>query len=411
MHILLLTAYFPPDVGSASHLFYELGQSFVAHGHRVSVVTGFPGYHAQGDLRRYRHKLYLHDVIEGISVHRVAVPYLARDTAFGRGLWQFTCAAIFTLAGFNVQSPDVVLVYSPPLPLGLTALLWRRLRGAPFVLNVQDLFPQSAIDLGILRHELLIGFFYWLERFLYRHVNAITAHSSGNRDYVVQHGGRPESTFVVPNSVAVDNIRPGPKNNDLRKRLGLNGHFVVSFAGIMGYSQDVDTVLSAADILRNERHIHFLLVGDGVEKDRLIRKSKQMGLTNVTWLPMQSREDYPSVLHASDVGLATLRADVKTPVVPSKILSIMAAGRPVIAASDARGDVPHLLQEAQAGFCLPPEQPHLLADRLLQLSQNPDLCLRLGRNGRRYAVEYLSTDTVAARYEAIFRTLIESKKS
>ncbi len=406
MHILLLTAYFPPDVGSAAHLFYELGQAFVSRGHTVSAVTGFPSYHAQGDLTRYRGRRWMQEAVDGMHVYRIAVPQVARDTPIGRGLWQFSCAASFALAGLRLPRPDVALAYSPPLPLGLTLLAWRMLRGVPSVLNVQDLFPQSAIDLGVLRQKTLIHFFEALERFIYRQANAITVHSSGNRDHVLAHGGRAETTLVMHNSVDTEHIRPGPKENMLRQRLGLNSHFVASFAGVFGYSQDVDTILKAAQLLRDHQHIRFLLVGDGVEKERLVRKGQEMGLENVVWLPMQPREVYPSLLHASDVGLATLHAQVKTPVVPSKILSIMAAGLPVVMALDLRGDAPKLVAEAQAGFCLTPEQPQALADALLKLYNDPALCQRLGTNGRQYVEKHFSSAAVAEHYERLFARLV-----
>jgi glycosyltransferase involved in cell wall biosynthesis len=402
MHILLLTAYFPPDVGSAAHLFYELGQAFVARGHQVSIVTGFPGYHAQGDLAHYHRRRWLREMMAGLEVYRIMVPQIARNTPVGRGLWQFGCAASFALAGFKVPRADIALVYSPPLPLGLSALALRLLRGTPFVFNVQDLFPQSAIDLGVLHQKPLIRFFETLEGLIYRHADAITVHSSGNRTHVLTCGGRRATTVVMHNSVDTNHVQPGPKENSLCQELSLNGHFVASFAGVMGYSQDLDVILAAAHMLRCHKKIHFLLVGDGVEKERLMHKSQDMGLSNVTWLPMQPRERYPSILQASDVGFATLRAEVKTPVVPSKILSIMAAGRPVVAAMDLQGDAPKLIKEATAGFCVEPEHPQALADTLLQLYGDPALCQQLGANGRRYAARYLSQTAIAERYLDLF---------
>lgn len=406
MHIALLTAYFPPDVGSAAHLFYDLGQAFVDRGHRVSAVTGFPSYHAQGNLEPYRGRRWLRETMAGMDVTRVAVPQIARDTPVGRGLWQFSCAAAFAMAGLRVPRANVALVYSPPLPLGLSALAWRTLRHTPFVLNVQDLFPQSAVDLGILHQKPLICFFAALERFLYRRADAITVHSSGNRAHVVAHGGRDGATLIVPNSVDVGQFQPGEQGDALRRDLGLGERFVVSFAGVMGHSQDLDVILEAARILQDRDEIRFLLVGDGVEKERLVRRGEDMGLGNVTWLPMQPRDRYPAVLQASDVGLVTLRAAVKTPVVPSKILSIMAAGRPVVAALDLQGDAPRLVADAGAGFYLAPEQPQALADAVLELYRDPALGQRLGENGRRYAQEHLSHAAVAARYERLFTEAI-----
>ena len=406
MHILLLTAYFPPETGSAANLYYELGKTFLDRGHTVSVVTGFPGYHVQGDVSQYQGRRWLKENVDSLSVYRIAVPQIARNTPIGRGLWQFSCALATTLPGMRVPHPDVVLVYSPPLPLGLTALAWRWLRKTPFVFNVQDLFPQSAIDLGLLRRRLLIAFFEALEHFLYRRADAITVHSPGNRDHVLAQGGRSDSTFVVPNSVDVGFIRPGPKENALRRKLGLNGKFVVSFAGVMGFSQDLDVIIEAAHLLVEHSSIHFLLVGDGVEKKRLVEKSREMQLPNVTWLPIQPRDRYPDVLHASDVGLATLHAEVKTPVVPSKIWSNMAAGLPVIAALSLDGDAPRLIQEAQGGICVPPEQPEALAESILSLYRDANLRQRLGTNGRHYVEKYLSPQAVIESYEYIFEQVL-----
>jgi colanic acid biosynthesis glycosyl transferase WcaI len=407
MHILLLTAYFPPDVGSASHLFYELGRAFVARGHQVSVVTGLPGYYVQGELDRYRHRPWLRETMAGMDVRRVAALQVTRNTRAGRGLWQFSCAATSALAGLRVPSADVCLVYSPPLPLGLSALVLRRAHGIPFVLNVQDLFPQSAIDLGLLRQSALIGVFEALERQIYQRADAITVHSTGNRAYVLARGGQAGSTRVVHNLVDTEQVCPGPKQNAVRRELGLNDHFLVSFAGVMGHSQDLDVVLEAANRLREHSDIYFLLVGDGTEKDRLVRKSQSLGLTNVAWLPMQPRERYPALLQSSDLGLATLRSEVRTPVVPSKILSIMASGRPVLAAMGQEGDAPVLIAEAEAGLCLPPERPQEMAEAILRLARDPALCRRLGANGRHYAEVHLSPAVVAGQYEELFAAAVE----
>ena len=408
MNILLMTAYFPPDTGSAAHLFYELGAALVERGHDVIVLTGFPTYHVQGDdLARYQRRLWLTETWdEGIKVTRVAVPQLFRDTPVGRGLWQFGCALSFGLRGLVVPRPDVLLVYSPPLPLGLSAWVLRLVRGIPFILNVQDLFPKSAIDLGVLNNSPLIRLFEQMERFLYRQANHITVHSSGNQKHVVAVGGDSERVTIMHNWVDIDFIRPGDRLNGFSREHGLNDKFVVSFAGVLGYSQDVDVMLAAADLLRDYVEIHFLIVGDGVEKARLEQKAVDMRLSNVQFLPMQPRHRYPDVLHASDVSLATLHSDVSTPVVPSKILSIMAAGRPVVASMNLDGDAPRLIEEASCGYALPPEDPEALADKTLDLFRSASLRQHLGQNGRRYAEENLSVQAGAQNYEHLFKHIL-----
>jgi colanic acid biosynthesis glycosyl transferase WcaI len=407
VRILLMSAYFPPDTGSAAHLFYELGGALVKHGHDVDVLTSFPSYHAQGDLSCYRWRLWLNETLgEGIKVARVAVPRLFHDTPVGRGLWQFSCSVIFLLRGLLLSKPDVVLVYSPPLPLGLTAWGLRLFRGMPFVLNVQDLFPQSAIDLGVLSNGFLIRFFKRLERFLYRQANHITVHSSGNQEYVAACGAEPERVTVMRNWVDTDFIRPDERRNDFSQEYGLDDKFVVSFAGIIGYSQDLDVILEAGRLLRDYPRIHFLIVGDGAGKTRHEQKAQRMGLSNVQFLPMQPRHRYPASLHASDVSLATLRAEVATPVVPSKILSAMAAGRPIITSMRLEGDAPRLIEEAQCGYALPPGDSQALAETVQTLYHDVTLRERLGQNGRRYAEAYLSVQASAEHYIHLFEHLL-----
>jgi glycosyltransferase involved in cell wall biosynthesis len=280
----------------------------------------------------------------------------------------------------------------------------------PFVLNVQDLFPQSVIDLGILRNRWLIRFFEHMERFIYRQADHITVHSPGNRDHVVGKGAPSGCVTVMPNWVDTEFICPGERRNGFFEQYNLDGKFVVSFAGILGYSQDLDIVLEAAKLLQRYPDIRFLIVGDGVEKPRLERKAVEMGLENVRFIPMQPRRRYPEVLNASDVCLATLHTEVRTPVVPSKILSIMAAARPVVAAMNPDGDAPGLIEEAQCGLAVPPEDPKALADAILSLYNDKALRVRLGQNGRRYAEEHLSLKVASKRYIEIFKQVLETQE-
>jgi glycosyltransferase involved in cell wall biosynthesis len=346
--------------------------------------------------------------MNGMSVVRIRTLGMPRHIPVLRGIGQFTHALTQLFSGLFLTSGhvDIVLVYSPPLFLGFTALLLRMFRRAKVVVNVQDLFPQSAIDLGLLRHRILIDFFRGAERYLYRHADAVTVHSEGNKEHVVRCGGSATATFVVPNVVDTRAIKPGERNNAFRVRYGLGEkEFVVSFAGVIGYSQDLDTVIDAAKLFTQQRDVVFYIVGDGLEKERLQRRAE--GMTNVRFLPMLPKNEYADLLHASDVCLVTLRKEVRTPVVPSKILSIMAAGRPIVASMPLHGDAPAFIQRTECGICVEPEQPERMAEAIRSLYERPERSAQFGTNGRKYVEQHCSVEVFAEQYERLFRTLIE----
>lgn len=401
MKILLISPYFPPEVGSAAHLYYELGQALRSRGHEISVLTGLPRYHVVGSQKDYRQRRFVYETYHGLKVFRVFNLDIPWNIPILRGLDQFVSAFLAAMAGMGLPAFDAALVYSPPLPLALAALALCRARRRPLVVNIQDLFPQSAIDLGVLGNPYLIRFFKRLESFIYGHADLIAVHSEGNRRHVLDNGGKPGRVTVIPNWIDTDAIQPGDRQNGLRASLDLDHQFVVSFAGVMGYSQDLETVLYSAGKLKDLKDIVFLMVGDGVEKPKLQEFAQENHLDNVFFLPMQPKEKYPQVLSASDLCLATLRQEVRTPVVPSKILSIMAAGRPVLASLPLEGDAPRLITKAKCGLAITPGDPEAMARAIRQLYQDPELRKQMGARGRRYAVEHLSLKRAAGSMEKI----------
>ena len=405
MKILLITGYFPPDTGSAANLFYELGGKLVAKGHAVTVLTAVPSYHVTGQAKPYVGR-FIEEQVEGMRVCRVRVPQLPRYIPTMRGLWQFCMAFGFRRVLDRIGPHDVALVYSPPLPLGFVGSAAKKRWGTRFILNVQDLFPQSATDLGILKNRLLIRLFEGLERRIYRSADHITVHSPGNKTHVVKVGMEPDDVTVMPNWIDTEYIRPGRRYSPFTTANGLNGEFIVSFAGVLGYSQDIDVVLRAAQQLQKRENILFLIVGDGVERERLTSQAKAMALTNVRFLPMQPRSVYPSVLHVSDVCLSTLNKEVMSPVVPSKILSIMAAGKPVIACMNLQGDAPEIVQEARCGYAVEAGDHKALAEAIVRLHDSDSLRRELGTNGRAYCETHFSLNVCCDRYVDLFERLL-----
>ena len=408
MKILALTKYFPPEIGTASHLFFDLCETLVKRGHQVSVITSIPWYNLEDVDPRYQGRFVLDEEMAGIKVLRIANPPLPGGTLKLR-IGHVLVPPLFCLGGWLKERHDVIIVYSPPLLMGLTAQFFAKLWGVPFIFNAQDLYPQCLIDLGQLRSRSIIWFFEQMEAYIYRQASLITVHSHGNRDFLTFVKGVPSAKVrVAHNWVDTDLIQPSSKDNEFARQHNLNGKFVVSFAGTMGISQGIVSVIKSAQYLRAYSDIVLLLVGGGVDKDKAVRTSQDLKVTNVQFLPMQPRELYTQVLAASDVCLVPLRKDIKTPVVPSKILSIMAAGRAVLASLPLEGDAPKIIQKARCGLCVDPEDPQILAEAILKFYRDPNWCAKAGFNGRRYVEQKYSREACVNFYEALCNEVINT---
>jgi len=399
MRILLLTDAFPPEVRSSSHLMFELAEDLARRGHSVAVVTCAPRYNlAPGDRER---GWSAREQVSGVEVLRVPAPAIHHVSHWRRGLGQLLLPVAFYRAARRLARPDAILVYSPPLTLGVAAhWLARRWRSA-FVLNVQDLFPQNAIDLGALRHPLLIAFFRWLERFVYRRAAALSVHSPGNAAWLRAQGIPADKLHIIPNWVDVEAFAGEDAGNRLRRELGLEDRFVVLFAGVMGYAQDMEMIVEAAARLTDEPRVVFLLVGEGSERAGVERRVLELGLKNVRLLPFVARADYPALVAASNVGLVTLKKTMKTPVVPSKLATYLAAARPVVASLNPESDACALIREADGGVLVPPGDAEALAVAVRRLLEHPQQAADLGARGRAFARAHLARPICTAQYEAL----------
>lgn len=403
MKILLITAYFPPESGAAANLFYDLGRQLAQKGQEITVLTSFPSYHVVTEVDSYKGCSFMEEQLNGMKIIRVKVPQFPQYIPIGKGLWQFSIAYRFIRVLKKISKNDIALIYSPPLPLGLTGISLTKHYGTPFILNIQDIFPQSAIDLKVLKNKILIRIFEYLEKKIYRYAKCITVHSSDNETYVQKAGGfDADKVTVIPNWIDTDYLQPGPKQNFFSDKYGLQNKFVVSFAGIIGYSQDIDVIIKAAELLKENKKILFLIVGDGVEKEKFEMKVKKLRLDNVLFLPLQPRDIYSLILHSSDICLSTLKKEVLSSPIPSKILSIMASAKPLITCMNLNGSASRIIQDAKCGFILPSGDYKGLSDRILRLYNSPQLADEYGRNGRKYCLENFSLDICANKYIHLF---------
>ncbi|HSW38678.1 MAG TPA: glycosyltransferase family 4 protein, partial [Acidobacteriota bacterium] len=329
MKVLLVTDAYPPEIRSASHLMQELAEELRDRGHMVTVATCYPKYNlAEPALKTHYDECSIESGIRVLRIH--TLPHHKVNFII-RGISQLSLPYLFR---FKIKPHlqdgiDAAVVYSPPLPLWKVGEWVKKTFGARFVLNLQDIFPQNAVDLGALRNPLLIRFFERMEKSAYGHADIVTTHSPGNASFLVDSRKVDAAKVTVLHNWVDAGVCEEPRNNGYyRKKLNLENAFIVFFGGVIGPSQGLDLIVDAAAEIRNEKAIVILLAGDGTEKERLVTRAKESGLKNVIFHPFVSKEEYGKLLKEVDCGLVCLTSKNKTPVVPGKILGYMAAGIP-----------------------------------------------------------------------------------
>lgn len=404
MRLLLVTDAYPPEIRSSSHLMVELAEELHRRGHEVHVVTSWPRYNLDAAAQA---KHFEPSTMEnGIHVMRVKTPAHHNVAYTRRGLAQMQMPLYFlsALRRYMPKLPDCAIVYTPPLPL---ALVGERLkaRGARFVLNVQDIFPQNAIDLGVMKNPAPIAFFHWMERRAYRKADAVTVHSEGNRDFVLsENPAIARKLSVLHNWIDVEAHETGVATRDFRAEWNLKDKFILLFAGVTGPSQALHLILDAAAKLRDLPDLTFLIVGDGTEKEKLESRARAEGLDNVVFKPFVPREVYPDLVTASDVGLVCLSSMNKTPVVPGKILGYMAGGKPIAAFLNKESDGHVIIKDAQCGYSCPSDYPDEIEAILRRLYAERAQAPAMGARGAAYVTEHFSKNVLVSQIEALTRS-------
>lgn len=383
MHLLLIHQAFASldEAGGTRH--YEMARFLVSRGHRVTIVASPVSYltgKSQTDKVQW---LEREQPEEGITILRVFTYPALHKSFFHRLVSFFSFMISSFLVGLSVKQVDLVWGTSPPIFQGVTAWLIARIKGVRFLFEVRDLWPAFAIAAGVLRNPLLIWLSEGLERFLYRHADRVMVNSPGFIEHVSRNGAR--WVELVPNGADPSMFDPHQNGSRTRQQWGLEGEFVVLYAGAHGLSNDLEVVLQSANILRDEPHIRFVLVGDGKEKFRLIRQAEEMGLTNVIFMPPVAKKEMSEILSAADACLAILKPlEWYKTTYPNKVFDYMAAAKPVVLAID--GVIREVVETHNAGIAVPPGDPQALAQVIRSLAADPQKTREMGLAGRR-AVE------------------------
>ena len=408
MRILFLTMYYKPDNAATGILMAELAEELAAHGHDVRVITSMPHYSTNSIWPEYKGKWWSRERQGQILIHRVwsYVP-VHKDRLLPRFFSYLSFTLLSAGVGLLLPRPDVIVTPSPSPPLtnGISAYLLGRLRGVPFVTNIQDIYPDVAIRMGVMKNPAVIKAYKKLERFVYAHSRAITVISEGFRGNLTAKGVPADKISVIPNFIDSAFVTPHPRRNNFSAAQGWDDKFVALFAGNVGMSQGLDTVLEAAGLLRDTPNLLFAIVGNGASKPALMAQAQKMGLTNVEFLPYQSYDQVPKLYSSADVGLIPLRRGFSSDSVPSKLFTIMGVARPVIASVDAKSETADVIGAARCGVCLEPEDPQALADAVLQIYRDAAQAGEMGRRGRQYVEAHYTRTSVARQYEEIFARL------
>ena len=403
MNLLVLCPHFAPDVAPTGEVMSAIAAALADRGHRLHVVTALPWYrhHKVEDGwggRPWRTESTDWGWITRLHpfpTDKTNIP--ARAVAFGG----FTAMSVVAATATRMR-PDAVMVMSPPLPLGVAGWLAATFRRAPFVFNVQDVFPDVAVELGAITNPRVIAAASALEKFLYRRSDAVTVLSEDLRDNVGGKLGthRPERVHVIPNFVDTERIAPADRMNSYREQYGLGDRTVVLYAGNVGLSQSLDLLVEAARRFRDRDDVVFVVNGGGSAKDALVESAA--GLDNLKFIEMQPRERLPEVLAAGDLHVVPLKRGLARSSVPSKLYSILAAGRPVLASVDAGTEVATTIERALAGVSVPPEDPDAFCAALTDLLDDPARRTAMGESGRAFVEGWVSPAAVGASYETLF---------
>jgi colanic acid biosynthesis glycosyl transferase WcaI len=412
--ILYVSQYYPPEMGAPAARASELARHWARAGHDVSILTGFPN-HPTGvvppEWRAKLRRLTYRETVDGVNVYRTWLWPLPNRKAHERMRNYASFCVSASLRGLTLPRPDVVIASSPQLLVGLSGWWLAVARQVPLVFEVRDLWPESLVAVGA-GHEnsLLHATLAKIAGFLYERSNLVVVVTPAFKNHLITEWRVPsEKIAVVENGVETDLFAPSPPSTTraLRQELGVESNFLVCYVGTMGMAHGLETLLDAAARLQQQNPaVVFLLIGEGAEKQRIKDLSQSRGLANVRFLDQQPREEIPSYISAADACLVLLKkTDIFKTVIPTKMLEFMACACPVILGVD--GQARQIVDQANAGIVIEPENSEALVHAINQLAENLQLGTALGQKGREYILQNFSRRSTAEKYIDVLARLLE----
>ncbi len=395
MRILFLTDNFPPETNAPATRTFEHCRRWTRWGANVRVITTAPNFPAGKTFAGYRNRLIQRETLDGVQTIRVWT-YITANEGFARRTLDYMSFMVTGfLAGLFTPRVDVIVCTSPQFFTACAAYVLSLFRRRPFVFELRDLWPDSILAVGAMRESAAIRALRRLEYFLYRKAALVVSVTHSFKRVLVSNGIPAEKISVVPNGADLVGFKPGPKPEDLLKRHGLRGKFVAAYIGTVGMAHGLDTILEAAEKVRAEQHIAFMIVGDGAERAALQARARERGLSNVVFVGSVGKEEVKRYWLLCDAALVLLRdRPVFRHVLPSKMFEAMASARPIVLG--VLGESADVLQAAGAGANIRPEDATALAEALRALAAAPEKAVEMGLRGRRYVEKEFDRERLAA---------------
>jgi len=407
MKVLFFTQYYPPETGAAPHRAYHFARGLARRGHDVVVVTGMPNHPSGVKHPDYRRRVLVREEHDGIHVRRCFLCASPKKTFSKRILNQFSFMVTSFFGSLTVSRPDIVLVTSPPLFLGVTAWFIALLKGVPFVLDVRDYWPHAAVALGQLSDRRVIKWAEGLEMFLYRRASMILAVTPGMVRMMKERGIPERRIALITNGADTDAFVPvessGGRDND-------DGSMTVVYSGTHGLVHGMDVIIEAADILRDDPRLRFLVIGVGVAKDGLVSKAQKMGLANIEFRSSVTPAELVVIIQSAGACIATTDgSEFSRGTIPVKIFDCMACSKPIVAVLE--GDGAEFVGRSGGGIAVAPGDAAGLATALRTLAGDREERERLGRAGREYVVKEYSRRILAEKMEELLGKIASAEQA
>ena len=406
MRILFLSHYFPPEVNAPATRTYEQYKKWVEMGHQVTIVSCVPHHPMGKAYPGYSNKLIHVEYKDGIKAIKVLTYITANAGFLKRTLnYVFYMMMAILVAPF-LSKADIVISTSPQFFNGLAGYFVSRIKRAPWLLEIRDLWPESILAVGAITNPRIIGMLETLERFAYRKADHIVPVTNAFKTHIVERGGNPDKITVIRNGVDLDFFdNTLPVDEAYARSIGVDGKFVASYVGTHGMAHGLDTIIEAAELLRAREDIVFVMAGDGAERQRLQDEIQARGLSNIVMLGQLPKTDMPKLWSISGASLVLLRKlDLFLTVIPSKIFESMAMKKPIILGVD--GESKGIIEEAGAGIAIEPENAAELAAVVERLADSQKLCADIGEKGYTHVAAHFDRSVLASRYESILTGMV-----